>query len=69
MTATLFLRLPEVEPGAALASEPVAADSGNGVAASDTCPQARPGGVHGLVLTHLRRGLSRPASSSIDSAL
>ncbi len=38
MTATLFLRLPEAEPGAALPSEPVAADSGNGVAASDTCP-------------------------------
>jgi len=34
--ATLFLRLPEVEPGAALASEPLGADAG--VAASDTCP-------------------------------
>jgi hypothetical protein len=35
--ATLFLRLPAVEPGDALASEPVGADSGAGVAASDTC--------------------------------
>jgi predicted MFS family arabinose efflux permease len=39
MTATLFLRLPQLEPGGVPASEPAGDDS---PAASDTCPAAQP---------------------------